>query len=313
VAGELLTQDNQAQFGETLLMGPGTGYVITGAGITGWEDSPGFDSADVLRPGSAGAWPGARFAQTRTVTVPVSILPMHDPDGRDGTQLLRALQLATRINADEVELAIRMRGETLMCWARINSRIPEALGTTWMAMGEVGLPLQFLATDPRRYSLEEHTLSAGPPTRSEGLQYVAAGGADRIEYTAVGGVGRLDWGVDGNIGNVTAINAGTESTPPVITFYGPTTTPSVLVQSAETDDLVLEYDIALVSGETLTLDPRAGTVLLNGSADRNYTVTARSGLLEELLLPPGESQLSFRQQSTDTASSMTVAWRDAYM
>lgn len=315
MAGDLITQDNQVQFGD-LLMGPGTGYVITKAGIEGWEDLPGFDSADVLRPGSDGAWPGARFAGTRVVTVDVSIHPDNDPAGRDGRTLLRDLQVATRVHAGEGELAVRILGETLMCWARINSRVTQPLSTTWMAMAELGVPLQFLATDPRRYSAEEHALMVGPPTRSEGLQYTSVGGIDRIEYAPFGGVDRYDWGVDGNVGDITVTNSGTESTPPVVTFYGPCTTPSLLLQSDEADDLVLEYDITLIAGDTLTLDARAGTVLLNAGssdADRAYTVTPRSGLLEELRLPPGESQLSFRQQSTDTTSSMSVVWRDAYM
>ena len=157
---------------------------------------------------------------------------------------------------------------------------------------------------------------AGPPTRSEGLQYSAVGGIDRVDYTAVAGVDRYDWGVDGNVGDITVTNSGTESTLPVITFHGPCTTPSLLLQSGEADDLVLEYDLSLVAGDTLTLDARAATVRLNtatSDADRAYTVTPRSGLLEELLLPPGDSQLSFRQQSTESTSSMVVTWRDAYM
>jgi len=316
VAGELINQNNQVQFGPALLMGPGTGYVVTRAGIEGWEDLPGFDSTDVPRPASHGSWPGSRYLNPRIVTVDVSIHPDNDPAGRSGLALKRALDLATRPDAAEAELAVRVLGETLMCRARINSRVPQALSTQWMAMGELGVPLQFIATDPRRYSLDEHSLMAGPPTRSEGLQYTLLSGADRIDYAPSGGVDRFDWGVDGNVGDITVTNAGTEDSPPVITFFGPCTTPSVLLQSDAADDLVLEYDITLAVGDTLTLDARAGTVLLNAGssdADRAYLVTPRSGLLEELLLPPGDSQLSFRQQSTDTSSSMTVTWRDAYM
>lgn len=312
--GELITADAQVQYGDTLVMGAGTPYHI--GEVEGWEDLPGFDSADVARPGSDGSWAGARFAGTRVVTVAVTVDPVADVGGRSGRELLRDLQVATRLHLDEQPLVVRAQGESLMCWARINSRVTQALSQRWILQGVLGVPLQFLATDPRRYGLDEHAAVAGPPTRSEGLQYAAVSGIDRVDYTAVSGVDRFDWGVDGNFGDITVTNAGTESTPPVVVFNGPSTTPSLLLQSPGEDDLVLEYDISLAAGETLTLDARAGTVRLNAAtsnADRAYTVTARSGLLEELMLPPGESQMSFRQQSVDTASFMTVRWRDAYM
>ncbi|MEU8136575.1 hypothetical protein [Streptodolium elevatio] len=312
MAGELITEDNQVQFGN-LLMGPGTGYVIRRDGIEGWEDLPGFDATDVLRPGSDGAWQGDRYVGTRVVTVHVSIHPDNDPAGRSGEQLLRALQLATRVHLPEQELTVRMRGQSLVCWARINQRITEALSTTWMVLGEVGLPLQFLATDPRRYSVLEESRMSGPPIRSAGLQYAAVGGIDRIDYVAVGGVDRFDWGVDGSGGDIVATNSGTESTAPVVTFYGPCATPSVLLRHDEIDDMVLEYDLALVTGETLTVDARLGSVMLNGSSDRAYRVTAKSALLEEFLLPPGDSLLSFLPQSGEDPAAMSVAWRSAYL
>lgn len=316
MAGDLITTDNQAQFGPSLLMGPGTGYVITGAGITGWEDSPGFDTTDVPRPSSDGSWPGKRYAGTRVVTIDVSIHPDNDPDGRDGRQLLRDLQRATRIHQSERELALRLRGETLIAYARINSRLTEPISTRYMGMGEIGIPLQFLATDPRRYALAEESVTVGPPVRSEGLLYTAVSGIDRLDWELATTPTVLDWGVDGSSGDVTAVNEGTESTSPLIVITGPCSTPAVTLTSDETGQLVLEYGIDLVASDTLTIDVRQGNVLLNAGtsdADRAYTVTPRSALLSEFMLPPGESRLAFRAASTSAGAGMTVSWRDAYM
>lgn len=314
MAGELITADGQVQFGSTLLMGPGTGYAVTDAGVTGWEDSPGFDNTDVLRPASDGAYPGRRYVSSRLVGIPVDINPAEDPSGRSGVALLRALQTATPIHGDEEPLAIRVGGETLMCWARIDTRIAP-LGEDWAVLGALGMPLQFLATDPRRYSTTEHAVMVGAPVRSEGLQYAASGGIDRIDYANFGGADVLDWGVDGSFGDGVVLNAGTASTAPRIVFTGPCTTPSIVLQPS---GLVLEYDLALVSGETLTVDVRAGTVLLAqagalSAADRRFTVTARSAMVEEFTLPPGTSEVSFRAEVSDPTASMTVYWRDAYL
>lgn len=313
MAGELITANCQVQFGSSLLMGAGTPYHVDADGVEGWEDLPGFDAADTSRPGSDGLWAGDRHAGGRVVTIPVTVDPMADTALRSGLALLRALQLATRMHAVEQPLAIRLHDETLMCWARINARVTRALTAQWSITGVLPLPVQFICTDPRRYSLSEHSLSAGPPVRSEGLQYAAVGGIDRIDYVAVGGIDRLDWGVDGSSGDVAAVNSGTESTPGMLRISGPVTTPAVTVQSAEAGTLVLEYDIDLVATDVLTVDARTGRVLLNGSADRAYTVTARSGLLEDLMFAPGETRVGLRGAVTGAGAAMTVTWRDAYM
>ncbi|MGW1998156.1 phage distal tail protein [Embleya sp. NPDC001921] len=310
MTGALITADNQVQVGPTLLLGPGTPYIVTSAGIEGWEDLPSFDTADTPMPASDGVFAGARFSSARIVTVPVSIHPDNDPLGRTGLQLLRALQLATRLHRDEQELTIRMLGETLTCGARINTRVSEALSTTWMCAGELELPLQFIASDPRRYSPTEVTALAVVPARSQGLMYTAVSSIDRLDWVTAGSVDVLDWGTEGTSGDLEAVNAGTESTPPVITIAGPCTKPSLT--NAATG-LVLEFDITLAASERLIVDTRQGSVLLDGTANRDYTVTPRSTLPEWFALVPGSNLLSFRPESGSDPAAVSVTWRSAYL
>lgn len=310
MAGELITTDDQVQFG-SLLMGGGTGpYVITREGIEGWEDMPGLDSTDQARPSQDGSWAGDRYLGTRVVTIPVSIYPDWDASGRTGLVLLRELQRQIRPHAAEQPLVIRMLGETLLCWARINSRVSERLSTTWMAAGELDLTLQWVATDPLRYSLTESVASTPLPARSQGLLWTAVSSIDRLDWVTATSRSVLDWGTEGTHGDLVVVNAGTEDTRPTLTITGPCTTPSVT--RADTGD-VLEYDIALAAGDTLTIDIRCGTVLLNGTSSRDHLATGRSVLLEEFVCPPGSTVLSYRAVDGAAGSTLTAVWRSAYL
>jgi hypothetical protein len=309
VAGELITADNEIQFGD-IVFGRDRPYVVTAGGLEGWEDMPGLDSTDQARPSQDGYWPGDRYLGPRLVTVPVAVHPPHDPDGRSGLALLRALQAAVRPHAAEQPLVVRMHGESLMCWARINSRVTSALSTSWMALGETPLVLQWIATDPLRYAVTESTASAPLPTRPEGLLYTAVSSVDRIDWVTAGSVSVLDWGTEGTSGDLVVVNDGTEDTRPVLSFTGPCTTPSVV--RADTGGR-LEYDIVLADGDVLTVDCRAGTVLLNGTADRDHLVTGRSVLMEDFACPPGSTVLSYRALDGAAPSTLTAVWRSAYL
>lgn len=309
MAGELITLDNQIQFG-SLLLGGGSPYVITGEGIEGWEDMPGLDSTDQARPSQDGYWPGSRYLGARLVTIPVSIYPDWDATSRTGLVLLRELQRQIRPHAAEQPFVVRMRGETLLCWARINTRVTERLSTTWMAAGEVDLTLQFIATDPLRYSVIESMASTLLPVRPQGLLWTAVSSIDRLDWVTATSRSVLDWGTEGTPGDLVVVNAGTADTKPTLSITGPCSTPSVV--RTDTGDR-LEYDIALADGDVLTIDTRCGTVLLNGAANRDHLATGRSVLLEEFALPPGSTGLAYRALSGTPPSTLTAVWRSAYL
>ncbi|RLU83922.1 phage tail protein [Streptomyces griseocarneus] len=296
--GSLITQDGQIQWGD-ILLGPGTDYEIADSGPTGWADLPVLDSGDVLRPDQHGAWPGAMWAQARTVTAPVWLLPRRP---EQAAAVAREFRAATAVHSGEQWLAVRLHGETLACRARVNQRvIPH--DRMFVTRGIAKATVQWICADPRR-------LSVGPPhSQSTGLPVVADGG---LVWPA-GLNWPLDWGKSGgSTGQLTVHNAGDAPTSPVIEFQGPVDRPTLTRRS---DDLRLEYGIRLTESERLTIDVNAGTVVSNGTQSRVNTATAGSAPEQLFQLEPGETQLRFScapGAPVDPRAAVTVTWRDAH-
>ncbi|MET9642315.1 phage distal tail protein [Streptomyces syringium] len=298
--GSLITLDGQIQWAG-LLLGPGTDYEIADSGITGWADLPGLDSGDVLRPDQHGAWPGSQWSQARTVTAPVWLLPDQPSQAAAVAAQFRA---ATAVHSGEQWLAVRLHGETLACRARVNQRsIPQ--DRMFVTHGAAKATVQWVCADPRRFAIEEQTVSTGLPTPEKGLSWQAGG----LSWP-------LDWGAPGSTGLVTAFNAGDAPANPVIEFRGPVRRPSLTRLS---DGLRIEYDIALAPSDVLTVDTGAGTVVLNGTTSRIHTATAWS--TPELLfqLDPGDSSFAFRCEPGSFDSdvgkpqpSVSFTWRNAH-
>lgn len=289
--GDLLTAPGQLQYGN-LLMGRHTPY--RWRSLTGWGTLPGLDSGTVPLPAAHGAIPGQFFAAARTVGV--EGLVVRAPRARIG-EVVETLEAATVPVEDEQPLAIWLdeRGPRLV-WARCTRRaIPVEAG---YSLGTIlGGAIQWEATDPRRYGLVEHTTAATLPAPEPGLTWP-------LDFP-------LDFGTPGSAGSMTALNQGTTATQPVIEIRGPVDMPSLT--NISTGD-VLEYDLPLAAGDLLTVDTRAGTVVLNGTASRLDRATARSVPEQTFTLPPGASTLLFRAApgSTDPAASATVRYRAAY-
>ncbi|MET9555084.1 hypothetical protein [Streptomyces sp. NPDC006645] len=119
----------------------------------------------------------------------------------------------------------------------------------------------------------------------------------------------LDFGTPGSTGTLSVVNSGDAATHPLIEFRGPLERPSLT--NVDTGD-VLEYDMPLAAEDVLAVDTAAGTVTLNGSASRLYTVTTRSVPELTFTLPKGASQLHFRAASGAPAATATVRYRSAY-
>ncbi|MFC5720375.1 hypothetical protein ACFP1Z_09395 [Streptomyces gamaensis] len=298
-AGDRVTTPGHIQFGE-LLLGPGTAYGWQQ--LTGWEDSPALDSGTVPRADAHGAFPGRLLAQPRTITLD-GIVIRTDP-GRMSTAV-RKLAAATAIGDAQIPLMIRLDdAPPLMCWARCLRRsVP--VGTDGYRIGTVtGAALQFEASDPRRYEVVEQRAEAHLPMPEAGLDWHLDPGPEGLAYP-------LGFGAPGSSGSLTALNTGDAPAHPVIVFRGPLDLPSLTdVDSGE----AIEYDIALGADDELTVDTAAGTVTLNGSASRLYTVTARSVPEGTFTLPPGTSNLAFRAApgSSDPRAACAVRWRSAY-
>ncbi|MHC0429978.1 phage distal tail protein [Streptomyces sp. O3] len=298
--GSLITRDGQIQWAG-LLFGPGTPYQIGAKGITGWDDLPGLDTADVSRPDQHGAWAGARWAKPRTVGASVWLLPDSPDQAGDAMRKFRA---ATGLASGEAWLAVRLHGETLACRARVSRRvIPQDRG--YVTQGAAKSSLQWIATDPRRFEPQRRQASVSLPTPEAGLAWEAPGGAVKgLEWP-------LDWGAAGQTGTVDVVNDGSAAAHPVIELRGPVQRPML---TRLTDGRRLHYDIALGQGDVLTVDTLAGTVVLNGTASRLYTAMPGSAPEQLFQLEPGATPLVFRSADTtpDPRASATVRWRNAH-
>lgn len=290
--GDLITTDYQMQLG-TLLLGAGTPYELDGlAALTGWDDLPAMDIADVPRPNSPGDYIGTVFPQGRIITCQLSV----HGDGSGHAANIAALRaITTATLAAETPLAVRLAGQVLYSSVRCLQRsIPT--GANYAASATAKATLQFKATDPRRYAVALSSASTAPPTSSGGITWP-------ITWP-------ITWSALGGGGTVNVVNSGDYDTPPVITIVGPLTTPFVARQ--DTGD-VLEFNTTLAASDIVVVDVLADAVTLNGAPAKSL-LTDRSAPVSSFRMPPGTTGLALREAAgPDPSASMTVAYRPAYL
>ena len=289
--GSLITRDGQVQWGG-LLIGPGTPFRIDRQGVTGWADLPGLDSTDANRPTAHGAWPGARWAQPRTVSASVWVLP--DSSADPGASL-DAFVRATSADDTEQWLAVRVHGRTTAVQARIAQRVVPNDGI-YATSGVAKASVQWIAADPRRYDTEQRSTSIGLPQAGAGFSYP-------VLYP-------LDYGDLPEMGSAVAVNGGNTDTSPQVVFTGPVTRPRLINHAT---GRTLEYDLKLAAGDQLIVDTTEGTVLLGGSASRLHTATTGSSPEQSFVLRPGDNQLDFRALEGGDTADVQVTWRSALL
>ncbi|MFE0762626.1 phage distal tail protein [Streptomyces smyrnaeus] len=286
--GDKVTRRGQVQYGE-LLLGRGTPY--RWARLTGWGELPGLDSGTVARPDAHGAIPGTLLAQARTIGLDGLVVRAR---AAELGAVVGALESGTVPVVDELPLVIWLdeRGP-LLCWAGCTRRdlpVGKGYNTGTLPDGAV----EWEATDPRRYALNEQTASARLPAPEPGLSWP-------LDWP-------LDWGAPGESGALTVTNPGNADTHPAIEFRGPMTRPSLT--NISTGD-TLEYDLPLGVDDLLVVDTLAGTATLNGTASQLYAATARSVPEQTFTFPPGETTLVLRATGEPDAS-VTVRYRSAF-
>ncbi|MFD8210354.1 phage tail protein [Streptomyces sp. NPDC059695] len=286
--GSLITQDGQIQWAG-LLIGPGTPFNVDRSGLQGWEDLPEYDSSDADRPTSHGAWPGSRYAKPRKVSGTVVLMPEYDA----AVEAIRALRQSLALLDEERWLTVRLHGELLAVRARIAQRVVPA-DQGFATQGSSKMSIQWLASDPRRYSVNEQSASTTPPQPETGLTWPL--------------VWPLNWGQAKSTGDAVAENTGSAATHPVIVFRGPCSMPTVTERVSKRR---LRYAIDLAAGDELVVDTANGTVMLNNTASRRHTAMADSSPEELFLLEPGRTELSFRPDAATPEALMTIRWRSA--
>lgn len=280
--GGLVTEAGQLQYGRALL---GGGSPAGWRELIGWRSLPEAAVSDSVRPQAHGGYPGDVFGGSLVVTFTYLVR------GTPSAKLAALDTLETFLPMDGVDrpLVVDDGSGPWMRNARVIARdVPQ---DKHFRHGPVECGVQFLCADPRRYSLAEHTARLTLPVSSGGLQYPLA---YPLEYGTFA------------VGSLGVVNAGSVVTPLVVTFTGPLAFP---VLSA--GDWRLAFDISLADGESLTVDTAEGTALLNGSADRLYTIATNSDPVERCVLKPGITNMALTAPSG--SGSVAVTYRDARM
>lgn len=289
LVGDSITKDGQLEFRGYLL---GDNEKTFMDEITGWDDLPGVDSGNTPRSNSHGAWAGKKLANQRIITWSGRFSP---PDTSLWEDELRSLRSAFSLPLDTEELPIIIRsiGEKKLSFGAVVQRsIPMN-----RAYGYYGanVSIQFHCSDPRRYSLGENSWTLElPPVVDNGLIYP-------LTYP-------LNYGETVTSSSGTLLNDGDIVTPVILVFNGPVENPALLNL---TSGVRLEFNISLGTGETLEVNTRAGTVLLNGIADRLYTRSSTSSPLLSFGLSPGDNEMQITATSWDLPASVDISWRDA--
>jgi len=278
--GGLVTDYGHVQYGR-VLVGAGAATLRQ---LVGWRDLPDAAVGDTERPQAHGTYAGSVFGSSLTVTVVALIR------GTPADKAAAVAEFEKHTPMDGVERMLAVDDDGLGAWfrmARVVARsVPQDKG---YRHGPVEVSAQFLCADPRRYRLAEHTGVASLPTVSGGVDYP-------LTYP-------LEYGTASSTGLVAA-NDGGVATPLVVTFTGPLTNPQL-----SSPDWHMVFDLSLVSGETLVVDTAAGTALLDGTADRMYTIRPTSDPLELCLIPPDGTTLTLT--AADGTGTASVTHHDA--
>lgn len=284
-AGALISGPGQVQFGG-MLIADGTALFLKE--VVGWR-SIATDYADSPLANSHGDRAGGVLAKGLIVTVDCQLRPSI---------------LSRQANVDVIEYHTRLRDEPQPLvfddgarrefrMARVIAR--ELPDSTDARQGADSPSIQFKCADPRRYTLVPRSLRLDAPASVGGLDY-----SPGLNYSPGLVYGEV------TTGQGEARNDGNAVSPVTAVLYGPMINPRLRI-----GDRAWELQLTLSAGETLTIDGAAGTVLLDGSADRSQALTDSSDLLDWLTIPPGVTPATLTTDGGDGFAALT--WHDARM
>lgn len=254
--------------------------------LEGW-DSPDNRSEFTEREGDHGAWASPVYLGARPITL--------------GGTIVAPTRAALEMAMDQLRAAAGLTDTVLM----VGESIPKQATVRrsgkplmqYVTDTKATYSVMVTAADPRRYSTTLQSQSTGLPVTSGGLTFPAS---FPITFSATGGPGQ-----------VAAVNSGDFETRPALTIAGPIVAPliSALYPDGTVRQLVYSQDLA--SGDVLTIDTDAHTVLINGGVSRRRFMTV-SGPWPTI--PAGQSVTYLFQSNTYSATAtLTVQWRSAWM
>ncbi|MFG3586627.1 hypothetical protein [Streptomyces sp. NPDC047990] len=158
------------------------------------------------------------------------------------------------------------------------------------------------AADPRRYSTTLQSGTTGLPSTTGGLTFPAT---FPITFSATTVSGQIS-----------AANSGSLDTRPVLTITGPVVAPVISALYADGTVRQLIYSLDLATGDVLTIDTDAHTVVLNGATSRRRFLTVSGGWPTIPAAAPGGPTVvsyQFQSNSYNATAMLSAAWRSAWM
>lgn len=265
-----------------LTIGSGTIYRWTA-----WPSglgTPDIRAQDTTRPRRHGVTAADDLLGARTVTFEITV---------QGTQAalevaLTALNSAFAPSPSDAWLDLRMTGSPSEYSLQGRARGVEWDLSRRYTFGLADARCTFVATDPLKYG-PLVTTTIGLPSGTAGLPFPATG---PFVFGAQSG------------GEATVTNSGTAAVDWTATVTGPMTTPRLEMVSLGRR---VSFDLAVATGETLVLDSRTGSALLNGSTPRTSTLLPGSRWWQ---LPVGSSTIRLRAASG--TGTVALAHRPGY-
>lgn len=253
----------------------------------------GWDSAEVRseyteREADHGAWASPVYLGSRPITLAGTVT------APDRTTLEDALErLRTAVALGDTTLVVYELTGSKQATVRRSGKPLMAYVTDRIATYSVLVT----AADPRRYSTTLQSGTTGLPSTTGGLTFPVT---FPITFSATTVSGQIN-----------AVNSGSADTRPVLTIAGPVVAPIVSTLYPDGTVRQLIYSIDLVSGDVLTIDTDAHTVILNGGVSRRRFMSVPSGWPT---IPAGSSvNYQFQSGTYNSSAMLTATWRSAWM
>lgn len=274
VPGDLITREYQYEF-RGWLFGSGTEFQTeTVDGILGL---PSARSSDDDNDEDHGMHPGADLLPGRTITVTMNVIAEGTPAQPLIDKAARACQVSKKDAFVEFPWITR-RPEHNKRYVLARARRCEFSSDYDLAHGlGKGGGVQFFATDPLFYSLEETALVIPIPNASVTAQ-----------------------------GNVAGLGDFQDGSPPIIEVVGPATNPRIV--NAADGGRTIRIDVVVPAGQLLVIDTKNRTVFLNG-VDRYDTVRADN---QWWRVVPGVNLITFNRTDAGANTNVTIRHHDAW-
>lgn len=251
--------------------------------ITGWQGMDGAPTAGqvVQKAGDHGAYATPQWYGPRTITLTVQATAR--------SQALRDVARAFLHQAIPVSDLATLRWDEPVP-VQMGVRRSGPIAETYMTLVDCVFSVPLIAPDPRKYGTVLHTLAATQASPAAGLAPPLT-----PPLTLPAGAGPM---------SVACTNAGSFETRPLVTINGPITSPAVVNQT--TGQQVGFTGLSLTASDVLSVDFNAKQGTLNGVYRPADTSSSW------WVLPPGTTTVQVTGTGT-TGSTMTVAWRDAWI